>query len=160
MTYDNTHANRGRSWQADVEAQHVAYTRADRCTWIRNEPVRTVQRGETYDDAVERVTQGRGAPDYTVICDEGVLLVEVKDCDAATWRYRALDTYQAARLEAGDRRARCRGFVLLRLQGQPFLLPWREIAEGWHRNKPRAFAPTWGHLADTDYLDTALAYLR
>lgn len=155
-----TFANRGREWQGIVEAQHVGYVRTNRCAaWIRNEPVRTVEKREDYGDAVDRVTAGKGAPDYTVITDRAVLLVEVKDWDSAPrWPWRQLYPYQAARLESGERSPICKGFVLLRLRGQPYLLPWREIAEAWHRNRPATFDGSWGHLDSPDYLDTALRF--
>lgn len=154
-----TFANRGREWQGIVEEQHVRYVRDGRCSWIRNEPVRTADRREDFGDAVERATAGKGAPDYTVITPEAVLLVEVKDWSSTPrWPWRQLYPYQAARMEVGERSPICRGFVLLRLCGRPYLLPWREIAEAWTRNQPKSFDGSWGHLMSADYLDDALRF--
>jgi hypothetical protein len=151
-------ADRGREWQGIVETMHIRYVREGRIPcWIRNEPVRTASRSEDYGDAVERVTAGRGAPDYTVVTNEAVLLVEVKDWTSSPkFPWRMLYPYQAARLEAGERSPICRGFVLLRLQGAPYLLPWRDISEAWHRNRPSTFDGSWGHLQSEDYLGAAL----
>lgn len=154
-----SYANRGREWQQEVEQQHVQYARDLRATWIRNEPCRTVFGVRSDDDAIDLVVSGRGAPDYTVIVNPYVLLVEVKDCEGETWKPREVSRWQRARLTHGETQANVLSIVLLRAAGTPYLLVWADIAG---LPPQRSIRPgehgRW--LAGSDYLEAALEIAR
>lgn len=157
---------RGKTWERMVEDQHADYTRRGLCIWFRNEP-RRVRRNDidTPMETEARRKRGRGAPDYTVGYSGITIFVETKEYRAKTWPLSQLDQEQAERMDAAHRQG-FSSFVLLRLAGETWLLPWHDLSYHYYRRTmdaraPTSFSPTrdrYGiRVIGTDYLPSAKA---
>lgn len=165
---------RGLTWQRRVEDQHILYAKAGMCVWVRNEPIRVKRRNlktaEELADFDERVRRGKGAPDYTVGFSGVTIYVEVKEYQSKVWPFSQLQPHQADRMDE-FRRHGFASFILLRLAGRTWLIPWDTLAYPYRMaalspSAQRSFNPakdtSFAHEVhcDTDYLPIAKNLVR
>lgn len=136
-----SYANRGVEWQREVEDVLTAGAMAGRWEWQRNEPAKS-SRWKDYSAVEEAIRRGAGVPDYTVLGRGWWAHVEAKDCAGSVFYMRGVSELQAERLTRSSRMGGA--WVLLRLRGGVFLLPWAAAAEHWYTSPKGRFTPACG----------------
>lgn len=166
-------AHRGMAWQGQIDAAHYLYERAGRASCVQN-PAPMKPLGKAVRGVFRAVYIAAGPPDYTVQAAGVSFLLEAKSIDnGAVFPLARVEEHQAARM---DRHSAQGGhaFVLLRLQGSAWLLPWATLGprwRAWHTTPGRAAPGTASlpmaaldevgvRLRSADWLDAALAVAR
>ena len=169
-------AHRGMAWQSQIDAAHYLYERAARASCVQN-PAPMKPLGKAVRGVFRAVYIAAGPPDYTVQASGVSFLLEAKSIDSDdAFPLARLELHQADRM---DRHTAQLGhaFVLLRLKGAPWLLPWAQLGplwRAWHavqlaggRAKAgtaslddTALAKVGVRLRSADWLDAAIAVAR
>lgn len=122
----STHANRGKTWENDLNRLHALY--ASQAVVIRNHPeVAVRRRGKQIVGATFRAT---GAPDYTLITRAGTILADAKHINEPRWPLRLLEGHQAGTLWAVEK-VNGLGLLLVETTAGRWALPWSVVAPLW-----------------------------
>lgn len=134
------HANKGKQWEGLVASLLYELTRHGHGYWYRiPEPVRQLSRIER--GTFRAVYESQAQPDFGGIYKGRAVLLDAKDSGKARMPLASIPPQQAEALQ-GCAEAGGLSLVALRLQGDPWLLPWEDgIADRWFRwNATRARA--------------------
>ena len=121
-----SHADRGKAWEAQLDAQHRRYA-ADRwLVWRQHPP--TVITGEGGREA--RII-GTARPDYRLSRDGVTVIVDAKSYAGPRWPLEQVSAHLAADLDEAMRAGAVVGIVL-ELDSAAWWLPWVELAPRWY----------------------------
>lgn len=171
-------ANLGKSWEHEIQEVHDRYDADGRASCVRNpapmRPIARLRGGEW-----RAIFEAKGAPDYSVQAGDVSFVFDAKDAAGSRWPLDGLALHQAERFSKHERQGRnALAFVLLRLAGQVWLLPWTTSHAGlplcarWHRwhdgeaergeasLDATACAEIGVPLPSADWLEAALALVR
>ncbi len=122
-----SHADRGKAWEAMLDAQHRRYA-ADRWIVWRQHPPPVI----TGEGGREARIIGPARPDY-LLCRDGVtVIVDAKSHAGPRWPLSEVSDHLAADLDSAQRAGVVAGIVL-ELDDAGWWLPWTELAPRWHR---------------------------
>lgn len=127
-------ANRGKALEDVLDDLHALYAqRREACIDRTPHPMRKV--GVQRPGVFLAVDEGKGPQDYrgSVAPTGRSVVFDAKDCSADRWKLAKLEDHQAERLALAHRTGAF-AFVLLRLHGRLWVLPWpalRERRQAW-----------------------------
>jgi len=129
------HANRGKLWERSLDLMHGLYSnqrdeRGALVVVIRNHPEVSVRRkGRAIVGAVYRK---KGAPDYTLMTREGVIVADAKHTQKSRWGLGLLEDHQARTLSAVDEVGGL-SLLLIEADGARWAIPWADVRPLWER---------------------------
>jgi penicillin-binding protein-related factor A (putative recombinase) len=129
---------RGESWERQLEVQHHRY-RSDRRALILRAP---------------SDRRKPSPPDYFGVVGGRFVCFEAKDSKRPRFAFDLLIRHQAIDLEATNEHGGC-AFVLARLAGDAYLIPWRDVSDDYFGGKIASVAPLPQWACDgADWLPT------
>lgn len=134
-------ANRGKSWEREVEASLHLYQRTGKVdVWFRCHPELQITRSHP-GGKIEGFVKGNGPPDFVIAVKGGpVLLVDAKDCQQDRFGLDNIKRHQCDRFRDWDTDPMRVAGLLLRFHGRRFLLPWRPLealVDRWTMSKAK-----------------------
>ena len=120
------HADRGKAWEAELDAQHRLYRRAG--WYVRRAHLPSVPTG---DGKTARII-GRAAPDYYAARGATWIVFDAKSHDGPRWPLAEVSDHLARELDEALSSGAITGIVLA-LDGAGWWLPWAEVGARWHR---------------------------
>jgi recombination protein U len=170
----NAYGNRGDSWQLLLDTLHTRYNGSGRASVIPTPaPMKILRAVKGKPGHFVCCFLPDAPPDYTAQADGFAFCFDAKDHAGDRWPLKDLPEHQARRFDAHQRQGGV-AFVLLRLSGTVYLLPWATLAERWHRWHRRVGRAAPGiaslsaeecaevgvRLKSADWLPAALAIAR
>jgi penicillin-binding protein-related factor A (putative recombinase) len=119
------HKNRGKLWEAQLDAMHAYYMKTRQAYAVRCYP----EMRQVGDHALQ---VGAGPPDYVILAGGRTVIIEAKQCAIVRWAFRLLPDHQAIQLDAAERHGAV-GVVLIRFStaGLTCVLLWRDLRDLW-----------------------------
>ena len=125
-----THANRGQSWEAVIDAMHALYEASGRASVIRN-PAPMKPLGPGVRGVFRAAYIAEGPPDYSVQAGGVAYLFDAKSAVGSRWGLDNVKDHQAGRFTRHEAQGGV-AFVLLRLGRRMWLLPWSRLSPPWY----------------------------
>jgi hypothetical protein len=121
-----SHADRGKGWEAELDAQHRVYQREG--WYIRRAHLPSVPVG---DGDMAKIV-GRAAPDYYAARGGVWIVFDAKSHHGARWPLAEVSQHLARELDEAMAAGAITGIALC-LDGASWWLPWAEVGARWHR---------------------------